>query len=180
MTNDLRGRTIAVLATDGVEQVELVEPRAALESAGAITHLLAPHDGEIQAMNHDIEPGEKFAVDKSVGDADASDYDGLVLPGGTINPDRLRVDDDAIGFVRALVESGRPVAAICHGPWTLVEAGVVRGRRLTSYPSIRTDIRNAGGEVVDDEVVRDGGLLTSRNPGDLPAFCAAAVAMFAE
>lgn len=145
-----------------------------------MTHLLAPHGGHIQAMNGDIEPAEKFAVDKVVGDAVASEYDGLVLPGGTTNPDRLRIDRTAVGFVQAVVGMGTPVAAICHGPWTLVEADLVRGRRLTSYPSIRTDIRNAGGQVVDEQVVRDDGLLTSRNPGDLPAFCSAAVAMFAE
>ena len=179
MADELRGHTIAILATDGVEQVELVESRAALDAAGATTHLLAPHDGHIQAMNGDIEPADTFGVDKVVGDAAPSDYDGMVLPGGTINPDRLRTDRKAIGFVRAMVGAGKPVAAICHGPWTLVEADVVRGRRLTSYPSIRTDIRNAGGEVVDEPAVRDGSLLTSRNPGDLTAFCEAAISLFA-
>jgi protease I len=179
MANELQGHTIAILATDGVEQVELVEPRAALAAAGATIHLLAPHHGRIQAMNGDIEPAEQFEVDKAVGEAVPSEYDGLVLPGGTINPDRLRIDDKAIAFVRAVVGAGTPVAAICHGPWTLVEADVVRGRRLTSYPSIRTDIRNAGGDVVDEPVVRDGSLLTSRDPGDLPAFCESSIAMFA-
>ncbi len=178
MTNELSGRTIAILATDGVEQVELVEPRKALEAAGATVHLIAPHDGHIQAMNGDIEQGDTFEVDKVVGDAEAHNYDGLVLPGGTINPDRLRVDKNAIGFVRELVADGTPVAAICHGPWTLVEADLVRGKRLTSWPSIRTDIRNAGGEVVDEEVVRDDGLVTSRKPDDLPAFCEATVKLF--
>lgn len=179
MANELAGRTIAILATDGVERVELVEPRKALEAAGATVHLIAPHDGSIQAMNGDIEPAGTFEVDEVVGEAVPSEYDGLVLPGGTVNPDRLRLDRKAIGFVRALADQHTPIAAICHGPWTLVEAGLVKGRRLTSYPSIRTDIANAGGEVVDEEVVEDDGLITSRNPDDLPAFCSAVVSSFA-
>ena len=179
MADELKGRKIAILATDGVEQVELVEPRKQLEAAGATVQLLAPHDGRIQAMNHDIEAGDTFTVDGTVGDADPADIDGLVLPGGTINPDRLRVDGKVIDFIRTLAGQGTPIAAICHGPWTLVEAGLVRDKRLTSYPSIRTDIRNAGGEVVDEEVVRDDGLVTSRNPDDLPAVCEAMVSLFA-
>jgi protease I len=180
MTERLRGRTIAILATDGVEQVELEQPREAMEAAGAITHLISPHDGEIQAMHHDIDRGDRFSVDRTVEEVAVSDYDGLILPGGTINPDRLRTHQAAVKFVQDFVRSGRPVAAICHGPWTLVEADVVRGRRLTSYPSIRTDIRHAGGDVVDEEVVVDRQLVTSRNPGDLPVFCATAISVFAE
>jgi protease I len=171
MANDLRDRKIAILATDGVEQVELEQPRQALEDAGAQTELLSLEDGEIQAMNHDIEPGDMFSVDRLVTDASVDEYDALVLPGGTCNPDNLRMDSDAVAFVRDFVGSGKLVAAICHGPWTLVEADVVRGRRLTSYPSIRTDLRNAGAEVADEEVVVDENLVTSRNPEDLPAFC---------
>jgi protease I len=180
MTDELRGRSIAILATDGVEQVELERPRAAVESAGATAHLVSLRSGEIQAMNQDINKGDRFPVDRTVDEVRLSDYDGLLLPGGTVNPDHLRMDETAVAFVRDFVDSGRPVAAICHGPWTLVEADVVRGRRLTSFPSVRTDIRNAGGQVVDEEVVVDDRLVTSRNPDDLPAFCAAAVEVFAK
>jgi protease I len=179
MANELSGRTIALLATDGVEQVELEQPMAALRDAGATTHLLSTHSGEIQAMNQDINPGDTFPVDREVGEAAVTDYDGLVLPGGTINPDRLRLDASAVQFVRSFAASGRPIAAICHGPWTLVEADLVRGRTLTSWPSIRSDIRNAGGTVVDQEVVQDGNLVTSRKPDDLPAFCETAIKVFA-
>ena len=175
MANELRGLKIAILATDGVEQVELEQPRKAVEDAGAQAELLSIDGGEIQAMNSDIEPADTFAVDRVVGDVAARDYDGLLLPGGTCNPDRLRMDEDAVRFVRELVTSGKPVAAICHGPWTLVEADVVRGRRVTSFPSLRTDLRNAGATVVDEEVVIDDNLITSRNPDDLPAFCDAVV-----
>ena len=180
MSDELNGKKIAILAADGVEQVELEQPREAVEQAGGTVELLSLDDGEIQAMNHDINPADKFTVDKKVADASPDDYDGLVLPGGTVNPDNLRVDDDAIGFVQAIAKAGKPIGAICHGPWTLVEADLVRGRKLTSYPSIRTDIRNAGGEVVDEEVVVDQGLVTSRNPDDLPAFCDKIVEEFAE
>jgi deglycase len=176
----LDGKKIAILATDGVEQVELEKPRAAVEEAGGQTELLSLEAGEIQAMNNDIEPGDKFTVDQAVVDAAVGDYDGLILPGGTVNPDRLRLDPEVISFVQAFFLAGKPVAAICHGPCTLVEADLVRGRTLTSYPSIRTDIRNAGGNVVDEEVVVDHGLVTSRNPDDLPAFCAKLVEEFAE
>jgi protease I len=137
------------------------------------------HDGEIQARNKDLESAGTFGVDGLVADALVGDYDALLLPGGTVNPDKLRANPDAVGFVKAFVETGKPVAAICHGPWTLAEAGVVRGRRLTSWPSIRTDLRNAGAEVVDQEVVIDGQFITSRSPADLPGFCAAIVEQFA-
>lgn len=170
MTGELRGRRVAILAADGVEQAELDQPRAALEDAGARVELLSTHGGEIQAMNHDIDKGDRFTVEREVAGAAVDDYDALVLPGGTINPDKLRRDADAVAFVRDFVGSGKPVGAICHGPWTLVEADVVRGRQLTSFTSIRTDIRNAGGDVLDQEVVVDRNLVTSRKPQDLPAF----------
>ncbi|MFL1377535.1 MULTISPECIES: type 1 glutamine amidotransferase domain-containing protein [unclassified Nocardiopsis] len=171
MADVLTGRRVAFLAADGVEQVELVRPRKALEEAGARTELLSLKDGRIQAMNGDIEPADRFGVDRRVAEASVEDYDGLVLPGGTVNPDNLRADADAVRFVREFAATGRPIAAICHGPWMLVEADLVRGRTLTSYPSIRTDVRNAGGNVVEEEVVTDAGITTSRNPDDLPAFC---------
>jgi protease I len=180
MADELKGKAIAILVADGVEQVELEKPRAAVEDAGARTELLSIETGEIQAMNGDIEPGDRFTVDKAVVDAAVEDYDGLILPGGTVNPDKLRLDPDVISFVQAFFLAGKPVGAICHGPSTLVEADLVRGRTLTSYPSIRTDIRNAGGNVVDEEVVVDRGLVTSRNPDDLPAFCAKLIEEFAE
>ena len=171
MSNELQGLKIAILAADGVEKVELEEPRSALEEAGAQVELLSLKTGEIQARNHDLEPAGTVPVDRAVSDASVGEFDGLVLPGGTVNPDKLRVDYTAVAFVRDFVVSGKPVAAICHGPWTLVEAGVAVGRTLTSYPSIRTDLRNAGAHVVDQEVVDDGNLITSRSPSDLPAFC---------
>ena len=171
MAKDLSGKRIAILAAPGVEQVELEDPRDAVTDAGATVDVLSLETGSIQAMNHDIEPGDEFKVDKAVSDALVDDYDGLVLPGGTVNPDKLRLDEDAVSFVRDFVESGRPVAAICHGPWTLLEAGVLDGRTVTSYPSIRTDLRNAGATVVDEEVCVDDNLITSRSPDDLPAFC---------
>lgn len=172
MAEALRGNTIAVLAADGVEKVEFETPRAHLVENGAQVVLVSLEDGDIQARNHDLEPAGTIRVDRLVADASVDEFDALVLPGGTVNPDKLRVDSAAVGFVRDFVNSGKPVAAICHGPWTLVEAGVVGGRTLTSYPSIRTDLRNAGANVVDEEVVVDGNLITSRSPKDLPAFCA--------
>lgn len=180
MANTLQGRRIAILATDGVERVELESPRDALHDAGAETELLSLQEGEIQARNNDLDSAGTFTVGRVVEGASADDYDALLLPGGTVNPDKLRLDGAAVAFVRAFVESGKPVAAICHGPWTLVEAGVVNGRTLTSYPSLRTDLRNAGATVVDEEVVVDGNLISSRSPDDLPAFCRVIVERLAQ
>jgi endoglucanase len=171
----LEGRKIAILAADGVERVELDQPRGALDSAGATTDLVSIHLGEIQARQCDMIAAGRFTVDRLVRDASVNDYDALLLPGGTVNPDRLRIDTDAVAFVRAFVAAGKPVAAICHGSRTLVEADVVRGKRLTSWPSLHTDLRNAGAVVVDQEVCVDGQLTTGRSPADLPAFCAAIV-----
>jgi protease I len=179
MPNELQGKTIAILAADGVEKIELEQPRAAMKQAGARVEVLSLHTGEIQAREHDLEPAGRFTVDRAVSDASVDEFDGLVLPGGTVNPDKLRMDATAVSFVRDFVQSGKPVAAICHGPLTLVEAGVAAGRTLTSYPSIRTDLRNAGAHVVDEEVVVDGNLITSRSPSDLPAFCAMLIKQFA-
>ena len=180
MSDELKGKTIAILAADGVERVELEQPRAAVQDAGATTELISLQTGEIQSMNHDLEPAATVAREKAIGAPSVDDYDGLILPGGVANPDNLRQSDDVIAFVQAFFATGKPVGVICHGPWTLVEADLVRGRTLTSYPSIRTDIRNAGGNVVDEEVVVDQGLVSSRNPDDLPAFCAKIVEEFAE
>ncbi len=166
-----------MLATDGVEQIELTQPRQALQDAGATVELVSLEAGEIQGVEH-MDKGDTFAVDRTVSDASAGDYDGLVLPGGVANPDFLRVDRDAVTFVRAFFEAAKPVGAICHGPWTLIEANVVAGRTLTSWPSLQTDIRNAGGEWVDEEVVTDNGLVTSRKPDDLKAFSEALVEAF--
>lgn len=179
MSNMLQGKRIAFLAADGVEKVELEQPREALQEAGAQTELLSLKSGEIQARNHDLEPAGTFPVDRAVSDVSVDDFDALVLPGGTVNPDKLRMDSSAVSFVRDFVTSGKPVAAICHGPLTLVEAGVASGRTLTSYQSIRTDLRNAGANVVDEEVVVDGNLISSRSPADLPAFCSTIVEQFA-
>ncbi|MET0132158.1 MAG: type 1 glutamine amidotransferase domain-containing protein [Kibdelosporangium sp.] len=180
MANKLDGHRVAVLAADGVEQVELVEPRRAVEAAGATTELLSINAGEIQAVHKDINPADKFTVDKQVSKASPDDYDALLLPGGVANPDNLRMDQGAVAFIRAFIASGKPIGVICHGPWTLVEAGVVRGRTMTSFPSLRTDIRNAGGTVVDQAVGNDNGLVSSRNPHDLPAFCREIVTEFAK
>ena len=179
VAGELQAKKIAFLATDGVEQVEYTEPRKAVEQAGATTHLVSLEAGEIQGFNH-LDKGDKFPVDKTASEASVDDYDGLVLPGGVANPDFLRNDKDAVQFVRSFFEPGKPVASICHGPWTLVEADVVKGRTLTSWPSIRTDIENAGGAWVDEEVHTDRGLVTSRKPDDLPAFNAKIVEEFAE
>jgi protease I len=166
----LTDKRVAFLATDGVEQIELTEPWKAVESEGGKPELISLESGEIQGFDH-LDKDQTFAVDRAVAEANPEDYDGLVLPGGVANPDFLRADEDAVRFVRSFFEAGKPVAAICHAPWTLVEADVVRGRTLTSWPSLRTDIRNAGGEWVDEQVHVDQGLVTSRKPDDLPAFC---------
>ena len=179
MAGELQGKKIAFLATDGVEQVEYTEPRKAVEQAGATADLVSLKPGQIQGFNH-LDKGDTFPVDKAVSQASADDYDGLVLPGGVANPDALRTDKDAVQFARSFFEAGKPVASICHGAWTLVEADVVKGRTLTSWPSLRTDIENAGGAWVDEEVHTDRGLVTSRKPDDLPAFNAKLVEEFAE
>jgi protease I len=180
MADKLQGKRIAfVAASEGVEQVELTEPWKAVESEGGKPELLSTEEGEIQAFNH-LDKADTFPVDRTVADASPADYDGLVLPGGVANPDFLRMDEDAVAFIRGFFEQAKPVAVICHGPWTLVEADVVRGRTITSWPSLKTDIRNAGGKWVDEEVVVDEGLVSSRNPDDLPAFCAKLVEEFCE
>jgi protease I len=166
----LDDRKIAFLATNGVEQVELTEPWRKVEAEGGTPELVSLEDGEILAFQH-LDHGDKFQVDRTVREASHEEYDGLVLPGGVANPDFLRTDQDAVSFVRSFFEAQKPVAVICHGPWTLVEADVVRDRTITSWPSLRTDIRNAGGNWVDEEVVVDNGLVSSRKPDDLPAFC---------
>jgi protease I len=178
MDSELKGRRVAILATDGVEQIELEEPRKALDAAGAVTHLIAPEEGSIQAMNHD-EKGARLPVDRLLGNVRPSDYDALLLPGGVANPDRLRTNEQAVQFVREFMLADKPVAAICHGPWMLVEANAVAGRTLTSWPSLKTDIRNAGGDWVDEPVRVDDRLITSRKPDDLPRFCASIVREFA-
>jgi protease I len=179
VAGELDGRRVAILAADGVERVELEQPRRALDDAGARTEVVSIKSGEIMARNNDLEDAGTFSVDRQVGEASVDDYDALLLPGGTVNPDKLRMEPAAVAFVRDFVQSGKPVASICHGPWNFVEADVARGRRLTSFPSIRTDLRNAGAEVVDEEVVTDGTITTSRSPDDLPAFCARIVQEFA-
>ena len=170
MATSIKGKRVAFLATDGVEEVEYTEPRKAVESAGGTAELVSIKTDDIQAVNH-MDKGGTYHVDKQVKDADVAEYDALVLPGGVANPDFLRMDADAVRFVRDFVNTGKPVAAICHGPWTLVEAGVVDGRTLTSWPSLRTDLANAGATWVDEQVYVDGTLVTSRKPDDLSAFC---------
>lgn len=180
MADRLQGKRIAFLvANEGVEQIELTEPMEAVAKAGAEVDLLAPEAGEIQAFDH-LDKADVFTPHKPVGEARADDYDGLVMPGGVANPDLLRTKPEAVNFVRSFFESGKPVAAICHAPWTLIEADVVKGRTLTSYPSLQTDLRNAGANWVDEEVHVDQGLVTSRRPDDLPAFNAKLVEEFAE
>ncbi len=166
---DLKGKKIAILATDGVEAVELTEPQKALKAAGATVDVISLKAGQIQGFNHD-EPGPSIKVDRAISEVKAEEYDNLVLPGGVANPDKLRTHPEAVEFVKSFFDSGKTVASICHGPWTLIEAGVVKGRTLTSWPSLKTDITNAGGTWVDKEVVSDQGLISSRKPDDLPAF----------
>jgi protease I len=172
MTASISGKRVAFLATDGVEEVEYTQPREAVEKAGGTVELISIKDGEIQAVNH-LDKSRTYPVDKQAKDAVAADYDALVLPGGVVNPDFLRTDPDAVRFVQGFFSAGKPVAAICHGPWTLIEAGVVDGRTLTSWPSLRTDLANAGATWVDQEVHVADGLVTSRKPDDIPAFCEA-------
>ncbi len=179
MSHQLSEKKIAFLATDGFEQVELTKPWQAIEGAGATVELISLESGTIQGVNHD-QKADTFDVDRTIDEVSADDYHGLVLPGGVFNPDALRVNDQAVSFVRDFFTQHKPVAAICHGPWTLIEADVVRGRRVTSWPSLRTDLINAGADWVDEECVCDQGLVTSRNPDDIPAFCAKAIEEFAE
>jgi protease I len=180
MADKLQGKRIAFLvAPEGTEQVELTEPWEAVSGEGATPELVSTEGGQIQAFNH-LDKGDMFEVDRTVGDVSAADYDALVLPGGVANPDFLRMDESAVSFVRGFFEQAKPVGVICHGPWTLVEADVLRGRKITSWPSLQTDIRNAGGKWVDEEVVVDEGLVSSRKPDDLPAFCAKIVEEFCE
>lgn len=175
---NITGRKVAVLATDGVEQVELTEPVAALKKAGATVTIISIKKGSIQGMNHD-EKGDLINVDATLDDVQAGDFDALVLPGGVANPDYLRVNAKAVAFVKAFVSADKPIAAICHGPWTLIEAGAVKGKRMTSWPSLRTDLTNAGAQWSDEAVVRDGRLVTSRKPDDLPKFNQALIEMLA-
>lgn len=168
MSAELKGKRIAILLTDGFEQIEMTEPRHALDQAGAETHLVSGKT-DVRGFHHD-QPGDEFPVDVPLEKAKADDYDGLLLPGGVMNPDALRIDEKAIALIQAFVDAGKPIAAICHGPWPLIETGVTKGRRMTSWPSLKTDLRNSGAEWVDEAVVVDRGLVTSRNPDDIPAF----------
>jgi len=176
---DIKGVKIAILVTDGFEQVELTEPRKALDGAGAETAIASPKDGRVRGWKF-TEWGDSLPVDIPLDQAEPDQYDALLLPGGVINPDALRMDEKAVAFVKAFFEAGKPVASICHGPWTLIEADAVRGRRLTSWPSLRTDLRNAGADWVDEEAVVDGNLVTSRKPDDIPAFNRALITLLAE
>ncbi len=179
MSNELNGKKIAILVMDGFEQVELTKPKEAFEAAGATTQIVSPQSDRVQGWNH-FDKADYFPVEVSIEAASASDYDGLLLPGGVANPDQLRTKDKAVAFVKAFFEAGKPVAAICHGPWTLIEADVVKSRKVTSWPSLKTDLTNAGGTWVDQEVVEDNGLITSRNPDDIPAFNEKAIAAFSK
>jgi protease I len=179
MSHELLNKRIAILAADGFEQVELQKPREALDEAGATTNIVSPSSREIQGMHH-AEKGDKFQVDVPLKNANPEEYDGLMIPGGLLNPDTLRTDENALKFVRHFFDAGKPVAAICHAAWVLIDAGVVKGRKLTSWPAIKTDVRNAGGNWVDEEVVVDNGLVTSRKPDDIPAFNAKMIEEFAE
>ena len=179
MADELEGKRVAFLFTDGAEQAEVTEPLEAVRKAGAETDIVSLEKGEVEMWKH-FDKGDKMTAEVAVADADPSDYDGLVLPGGVANPDQLRLNKDAVKFVRAFFEQDKPVGVICHGPWMLVETGVAKGRKVTSWPSLQTDLRNAGADWVDEEVVVDNGLVTSRKPDDLPAFCAKIVEEFAE
>jgi protease I len=179
MANELNGKRIAFVFTEGVEQVELTKPLQAVRDAGGAAELISLDTNDVQMFNH-LDKGDTIQIDRAVADADASEYSGLVLPGGVANPDALRTDEDAVAFTRASFEQHRPVAVICHGPWTLIEADVVKGRTVTSWPSLKTDLRNAGATWVDEQVHVDNGLVTSRKPDDLPAFCAKLVEEIAE
>jgi protease I len=181
VANELQGKKIAILlAPVGTEQVEFEESKKAVESEGATVDVVGLQTGDAQTMNSDVNPGDTFTVEKTFSEVLADEYDGLIVPGGTVGADKLRGSDEAVSFVHSFFDQAKPVGVICHGPWTLVEADVVKGRTLTSYPTLRTDIRNAGGNWVDEEVVVDQGLVTSRNPDDVPAFCAKIVEEFAE
>ena len=175
----LKGKKVAILAADMFERVELEEPRKALEAAGAVTEIVSIHDGKIQGFDH-FEPANKIKVDKTVEEVSSGDFDALLIPGGVGNPDQLRGDENAVEFVRHFAREKKPMAVICHGPWMLVESGVVRGRRVTSWPTLQTDIRNAGGEWVDEEVVVDEGIVTSRKPDDIPSFNKKMIEEFSE
>ena len=179
MSDELHDKRIAILFTDGVEQSELMQPLEALREAGARIELVSIHDGQVQAMDH-AEKGEVVTVDRTVDQVEAGDYEGLVLPGGVANPDKLRMNERAVSFVRQCFAEGIPIAVICHGPWTMVEAGIVNGLTMTSYPSVKTDIRNAGGHWVDRQTVVDRAVVSSRNTGDLPAFCTQMIRLFAQ
>jgi protease I len=179
--NELQGKKIAILlAPVGSEQVEFEEPKKAVEDAGGTVDVVGVQTGDAQTMNSDVNPGDTFTVEKTFSEVSADEYDGLVVPGGTVGADKLRGSDEAVSFIHSFFQQAKPVGVICHGPWTLVEADVVKGRTLTSYPTVQTDIRNAGGNWVDEEVVTDQGLVTSRNPDDVPAFCSKIVEEFAE
>ena len=179
MANELRNKRVAVLADHGFEQSELIEPRKALQQAGATADVVSPQSGKIKGWQH-TNWGDEVQVDRQLANAKPDEYDALLLPGGVMNPDKLRMNPDAVRFVKHFVDTGKPIAAICHGPWTLIEADGVRGRRVTSWPSIRSDLRNAGAEWVDQEVVTDRGLVTSRKPDDIPAFNRKMIEEFAE
>ncbi len=174
----LQGKKVAILVTDGFEQVELTQPREALDQAGAKTEVVSPARGQVKGWNH-TEWGDKIPVDVPLQQAKADNYDALLLPGGVMNPDHLRMNPDAVRFVKSFVDAGKPIAAICHGPWTLIEAGGVKGRKMTSWPSLQTDLRNAGAHWVDQQVVHDGNLVTSRKPDDIPAFNKEMIGLFA-